>query len=171
MSIRLQILKALTAYLEEMTPTAGFEYDLSLEDAVSRGRNLIGSEIKVRPALSIIEAPTPDVASFTGEWLDFRRDTWTILIQGLVKDDKKNPSDPAYYMADDVTKWLGRLVATRNDGSGRTVLPADKHLLGGLITSLEIAPPVVRNPDDKISATAFFYLPIRVGVVDDLANG
>lgn len=166
--IRLRILIALVDYLKGITPAGGYDYDLT--DAVYRGINLIGSDRKARPMLSVIEAPTPDVALFTGEWADFRRDNWTILIQGIVREDKTNPSDEAYIVADVVTKRLGRLIGTKADGSGRYVDP-ENHLLGGLITSLEIAPPVVRNPDDKISLNAFFYLPIRVGVVDDLGTG
>lgn len=165
--IRLQILKALTLHLEGINPDNGYTDDL--RGVVFRGRNLLGANDKTKkPALSLIESPTPDIAMFTGEFDDYRRDNWTLLIMGLVADDPANPSDPAYIMADIVTKRLGRLTATKS--GGRDAYP-DEFMLGGLISSLNIAPPIVRNPDDKVSSTAYFYLPIRVGVVDDLSTG
>lgn len=161
--IRLAILQALTLHLEGITPANGYTSDLT--KAVFRGRNLVGADLKHRPALSILEAPRPDIAVFTGEWNDVRKDEWTLLIQGMAEDDKRNPSDPAYYLCAEVEQHLSRIIGVRPQ-TGRPLYP-DVHLLGGLITSLEIAPPVVRPPEDRVSATAFFFLPLRVGVAGE----
>lgn len=157
---RLAILIALTEHLERITPDNGYDVDLS--GAVFRGRSLLGADLGVRPALSILESPRPDIATYTGEWDSIRRDYWTLLIQGLAEDDKRNPSDNAYYLCAAVERHLGRIVAVRPE-TGAPRYPQE-HLLGGLITSLEIAPPVVRPPEDRVSMSAFFFLPLRVGV-------
>lgn len=161
--IRLAILQALTAHLERITPGAGYQHDLS--GKVFRGMNLIGADRRDLPALSILEAPRPDIAIFAGDWSEMRYDQWTLLIQGMAQDDKRNPSDPAYYLCADVEQQLSRITATR-PATGNPAYPQE-HLLGGLITGLELAPPVVRPPEDKVSTTAFFFLPVRVGVAVD----
>lgn len=159
MPLRLAILIALCDHLKKITPTNGYTYDLS--EAVFRGRTIIGAERSPGAMLSIIEAPRPDVASFAGEWNDSRRDQWTLLIQGVADDDKANPSDPAYYLVAEVEQQLSRITATK--GSGSPLYP-DEFNLGRLVTGLEIAPPVVRPPEDRVSASAYFFLPIRLGV-------
>ena len=161
--LRLAILQALTKHLEGVTKAAGYSHDLA--GSVYRGRNLVGADLNRRPALAILEAPRPDIAVFTGEWSDMRADSWTLLLQGMADDDKRNPSDPAYYLCADVEQHLARLIAVRPETGGPRY--PQEHLLGGLITSLEIAPPVVRPPEDKISQTAFFFLPLRVGVAGE----
>lgn len=163
---RLAILMALTDHLKQITPANGYAFDLS--EAVFRGRNLIGADIKQHPMLSILEAPRPDFAVYTDEWGAVRRDQWTILIQGMADDDKQNPSDNAYYLCAAVEAQLARLIDTRR-GTGSPLYPQE-HLLGGLITSLDIAPPVVRAPEDRVSTSAFFFLPLRLGVAVEIGR-
>src|SRR5690606_11541926 len=87
---------------------------------------------------------------------------WTLLIQGIAEDDKANPGDAAYYLAAAVEAQLAKLTAMK---PGRPVpLYPDDHLLGGLVTGIEIAPPLVRPPEKEVSSTAYFFLPLLVGV-------
>lgn len=163
--LRLEILKRLTALLEGPLTIDGEE--VSMEGAVFRGRNIVGEEVKPLPIISIIEAPRPDIASFAGEGVG-RHDQWTLLITGRAEDDAANPSDSAYYLYAAVEERLGRVIAVKVSGTAKY---PEHHLLGGLISSLEIAPPVVRPPDDKVvSASAYFFLPIRVGIASRLGE-
>jgi hypothetical protein len=157
---RLAVLIALCDHLKKITPTNGYESDLS--EAVFRGRSIIGAERPPNPMISIIEAPRPDVALFGGERKELRHDQWTLLIQGTSDDDKTNPSDSAYHLCAEVEMQLARINATRSE-TGSPLYPQE-WMLGGLISSLEIAPPVVRPPEDRVSASAYFFLPIRLGV-------
>lgn len=167
--IRLAILKALTEHLENLTPAN--QYDHDLRGKVYRGRILLGAESTAGdklPCLSILESPRPELSLFTGEWNAMRSDSWTLLLQGLVKDDVTNPTDPAYYLAAEVEMHMARLVAVRQE-TGKPKYP-NEHLLGGLITGLDIAAPVVRPPEPGVANTAFFYLPVRLGIAGDLSQ-
>lgn len=162
MSRRLAILIALTEHMKGLKPSNGYVNDLSQPGRVIRGRNLIGEEARSNgPLLSFLEAPRPDVASYAGSWEEMRKDAWTLLLQGIVEDDIENPTDPAHVLADEVERHLSRMIASKSSGSPKY---PEEFLLGGLITELQIAPPVVRPPEKGISAAAFFFLPVRVGV-------
>lgn len=163
---RLLVMQRLCALLEE-TPLVVNGKSTDLTGAVVRGRNIIGEEQKPLPMLSILEAPRPDVASFAGEEGFMRHDKWTLLIQGRALDDKLNPSDNAYWLEAAVEERLSQIMATKRSGSPE--FPA-VYMLGGLITTFEIAPPVVRPPDDKVSAAAYFFLPIRVGIAVNVGS-
>lgn len=162
MSRRLAILTALTAHMQGLAPSNGYVNDLSEPGRVLRGRNLIGEEARRNgPLLSFLEAPRPDLAVYAGSWDEMRKDAWTLLLQGIVEDDIENPTDPAHIFVDEVERHLSRLIATKPSGSPKY---PEEFLLGGLIADLQIAPPVVRPPEKGISASAFFFLPVRVGV-------
>ena len=132
-----------------------------------RGRHVIGNEQTPLPALAILEAPRPDVADYADEEAFMRHDKWTLLIQGRALDDKLNPSDTAYWLEAAVEERLSQVIATKSSGTAK--YPA-VYMLGGLVTSFEIAPPVVRPPDDKVSAAAYFFLPIRVGIAANVGS-
>lgn len=161
--LRLAILQRLSEHLEALTPANGYSCDLA--GRVIRGRIVIGTEEAAGsklPLLSILESPRPELALFTAEWGSMRSEHWTLLLQGLVRDDLRNPTDPAYVLAAEVEEHLARIIDVRAE-TGNPRYP-NEHLLGGLITSLDIAPPVVRPPEHGVAATAFFYLPVRVGI-------
>lgn len=162
---RLAVLQRLTALLEQ---TSGLDHEdipYNLVGQVFRGRTEFGNETAL-PALSILEAPNPDIGTFAGE-NEVYRDTWVLLIQGWSKDDKANPSDPAYYLAAAVQKQLGRIMTMRDDGSGR---PLDKinWMLGETIAGIQVGPYVVRPIDKAESARAFFYLPVRISLAQSI---
>lgn len=163
--IRLSILKALTKLLEETTGPDHEGNPFVLTGQVFRGRTEYGDETSL-PAISILEAPTPDIGRYAGDKTSMA-DTWTLLLQGWAKDDKINPSDPAYFLAAAMQAQLAKVVSM--DNAGR---PVDKinYMLGGRATSFEIGPSVVRPVDARASSRAFCYMPIRVGVAQELAQ-
>jgi hypothetical protein len=160
---RLRIMKALQAHLAGINRIDGYNFDLAgkvLRNRIIIGVQDLGDQL---PLVSIVEAPRADLAIYTGEWEQIRKDNWTLLLQGVVKDDfTPNTEDDAYYLCQDVERRLTRLIQTK-PGTGRPLYP-DEHLLGGIITGVEIAPPVIRPPEAQVSADAFFYLPVRLGV-------
>lgn len=161
---RLLILQRLCDHMAEMRKTDGYTYNLS-HDVVYRGRALLGNESKVnarRPvALSVIESPRPDIAVYAGNFDEARSEKWTLLLQAQVFDELTD-TDQAYYLAADLELHLSKLTATRAE-TGRPLYP-DLHNLGGLISGMEIAPPVVRPPEAQVSATSFVFLPVRLSV-------
>lgn len=166
---RLAILQRLTEHFEALTPVNGYTSDLT--GRVIRGRIVIGTEEASGgklPLLSILESPRPELATYTGEWGSMRSEYWTLLLQGLVRDDGRHPTDPAYILAAEVEEHLARIVDVRPE-TGKPKYP-NEHLLGGLITGLDIAPPVVRPPEQGVAASAFFYLPVRVGIAGKIGQ-
>jgi hypothetical protein len=167
-STRLHLLQALQLQLEGITEFNGYDFDLS--GKVLRGRTLITvtqpDECKCGlPCLSIVESPRPDFSIYAGEDDVFRKDTWVLLIQGLVLDEKQTmqPSDKAYELAAAVEERLSRINAV-NATNGDDLYPDEKI---PLINKLQIAPPVIRAPDGQVSALAFFFMPIRLEVAVD----
>lgn len=166
---RLLVLQRLQALLES-TPLTVNGTAVDLDGHVFRGRNILGEESPSDDGftLAIVEAPRPDVAVYGGDEGSFRSDSWTLLIQGTCPDDKLNPSDTAYYFYAAVEERLSQIIATK-PGRGTGQYP-EHFLLGDLVTSMEIAPPVVRPPGDKLAAKAFFFLPIRLGIATKLGE-
>ncbi len=140
---------------------------LDLTGKVFRGRNILGDTDGAH-TLAILESPRPDFALYAGVDLEARKDKLTLLIQGRAPDDKLYPGDSAYWLCAAVEERLGLIVQTSSK-SGRAVY-AEQYMLGNLITDLEIAPPVVRPPEDKVSSSAFFFLVIRVGIAVEIGK-
>lgn len=164
---RLAVLNAITGLLELVDGPDHLGQPFDLRAKVYRGRTEYGDETSL-PALSVLESPNPDIGRFAGSGEAFA-DKWTLLVQGWAKDDKDNPSDPAYYLAAAVLEKLALITATRKDSSGRP-LDQQAYLLGGLITDAEIGAYVVRPVDKQASSRAFFYLPIRLGLARDVGE-
>lgn len=166
---RLAVIIALQALLEGICRVDGYAFDLA--GKVVRNRALIGADIMDKPPLvGIIEAPRPDFALFAGENNSHRKDNWTLLIQGIVKDDKTaNMADDAFYLCQDVERRLSLIGAIKQGGNGKPLFP-EYYMLGGMIAGIEIAPPVIRPPEAQVSAHAFFYLPIRLGIAGELGE-
>lgn len=158
-SKQLRILKKLTKHLEL---TSGYE-GIKCYRGV-----LIVSAREVENCLSILEAPRPVVGQGAGHHGHARLETWTLLVQGWPKDDKNNPSDPAYELKAAVEQWLYRLVAVDNRG-GEGLYP--EYLLGGDLASLTIGQGVVRPPEQEgASRLAMFYLPLILEITTDISN-
>ncbi len=162
-SKQLDILKALTAHLEGAVTVDGEP----LTKRVYRGRLTFGSEMPL-PSISILEAPRPEDGFTADEEQVQRSEDWVLLIQGWVRDDDRNPTDPAYNLKATIEQRLSLLVAT-NPSTGQPVDP-DAFMLGGRVTKIVIAPGLVRPPDAQVSAKAFFYLPLIIGLAVDIRS-
>lgn len=158
----------LQALLDTLTYTDSAGDSHALQDAVFIGKNVMGENSKnPPPVLSILESPQADIALFAGEDMFERKDTWVLLINGAYKEDPRYPGEDGHYFAAAVQQHLSRVVAQRSGGRGPTY--PEHYLLGNIITNLEVAPPVVRLPENvQASPVGYFFLPIRVGIAASL---
>lgn len=163
-SKRLAILHAITNHLEGIDGIDPYEF--SLKGKVFRGRSTFGQTDPI-PLVSILEGKAADYGQFADERNVVRHDSWLLMLQGWVTDDILNPTDPAYRLLADVELRLSDIIATNEHG--RPKFPGI-FMLGGLISSLTVAQPVVRPPEDGLSTKAFFYLPVLVGLKSDLSK-
>lgn len=168
-SKRLATLKALTEHLEtEISVANGYEHDLA--DAVFRGRVLF-DETDPLPCISILDNINPDRfpsrAGFDDGDVGDSRTRWVLLIQGWVKDDKKNPTDPAEQLMADVKKAVAKLDLDPNPMSDAA--PHANYLLGNLIAGLEIEAGTVRPPDQN-SAKAYFWMRVILKFVENVSD-
>lgn len=175
--LRLRIMRNLTELLETIAEgdsnSAPTGYHNTLEGKVFRGRNLFGKGDPI-PMIAILETPiandqVPSQSSNTKSTGD-----WDISIQGFAKDDKENPTDPAYLLVADVIRCLVK--EKRKITAGRPVGGTAPALLNVLlangkpaITNMQIGSPVCRPPDE-VSDKAYFWLAIRLTLVEDLEN-
>lgn len=162
---RLRVLKALTAALQEIKPSNGYVNDV--HNAVFRGR-LVYGENDPLPMLSILEPPQPidQIAQGSGNISG----DWDLLIQGFVKDDSKNPTDPAYVLMADVMKRLGIEQNKRPNGRTVNVLGlGGGQGKGNEIIEMTIGHGIAR-PADDISAKAYFWLTLTLKTVEDLKD-
>ncbi len=159
---RLAAKRALQEQLQGITKAEGYNFDIGI-DRVFRNRALLGDQVLTDlrpPLLSVIEAPRADFQVYAGDWDDRRTDMMTVLVQGIVADDKTPDSeDDADFLCHDVQRRLARCLATT--GRGKPMFPGE-HMLGGKIVEMQIAAPVIRPPELGVSAYHFFYLPVRL---------
>lgn len=174
--IQLQIIERLKTHLEYINPTnvdPAFEangllpeqYSVDLRNKVFLGRTTLGADV-IMPALSILEAPVPVTSLHAGEGGLKKAEEWKLLLQGFAVEDKQNPSRPAYWLKAKVEMRLSRLI---DEVSG---IPKykDEYRLGGLVGGLVINQGVVRPPEQNISSTAFFYIPLVITYATNTAN-
>lgn len=165
---QLLALRRLTEFLEGINPdnedpSTGEAYTYDLRKAVFRGRTTLGDNDPY-PALSLLESPKPEIGEGAGHENAVRLEDWTLLLQGFADDDKKNPTDPAYWLKAVVEQRLSRIIAI-NEGPGMKEgdpLFPDDYMLGRLFAKFTIGQGVVRPPTVNVSPTAFFYLPLVV---------
>lgn len=163
-SNRLRILHALTQHLEGINGIDPYEFDL--REKIFRGRDRFGAADPI-PMVSILEGKAANYGQYADETNIIRLDSWLLMLQGWTVDDVVNPTDPAYRLLADVELRLSDITAT--DGHGQPKFPGI-FMLGGLISSLTVAQPIVRPPEDGLSTKAFFYLPVLVGLKSDLSK-
>jgi len=159
-SPRLNVLIALSDLLKTMTPANGWDYDLSA--AVFRGRSRF-DETDPDTMVSILEAPKPDYGFAVAELGSQRKEEWNLLLQGWCPDDGEHPTDNAHEFMWAVEQLLNKVIAI-DGNSGKERFP-NEYLLGRRISSFAFGPGVVRPPTEGISSKAFFYLPVRIGLV------
>lgn len=172
-----QILVRLTGHLEGINPANTFldpdtdtqePYPFDLQGQVYRGRTVFGEEVAT-PFIALLEAPRQINPNGGGEANLIQKEDWTLLIQGFAKDDAKHPTDPAYELLGFVQERLSRITQEKSSGALGGVYPLEWRL-GGLVADVRYQIPIVRPGNDDVSSTAYFYLPISVGVVTDLTK-
>lgn len=162
---RLRVLKALTLALQDITPANQYVNDVSA--AVFRGRLAYGDNDPL-PMLSILEPAQSTVPALNDDG-NIGGD-WDVLIQGFVKDDARNPTDPAYVLMADVMRRLGQEQARRDGGRTLNILGLGGGKGGGNeIIEMKIGHGVVR-PSDEISTKAYFWLTLTFKLVEDVKN-
>lgn len=167
---KLRALIALTDALKEITPSRGYQFDVS--GAVWRGRAWFGDDDTL-PMLSVLEGTSPadevaepPVDTATGEY------DWSLILQGFVDDDPENPTDPAYGLLADVRRRLAQEKTRRHptDPSERDILGLGPGRGGkNCITKMFIGSGVVR-PADDVSAKAYFWLNLVLRIVDNASE-
>lgn len=160
---RLRVLRSMTAALQTVNRAASaatgpYTYDLTA--AVFRGRAVFGSNDPL-PMVSILEDPKRLNEDAVPEQSTAANGYWDLLVQGWVEDDPVNPTDPVYYLLADVKSAL---LAVRH-----------KYNILGLgekkpmVAEMLVGSGVIRPPDE-ISDKPYFWLPVRLRLVEDEGN-
>ncbi|TPI86360.1 hypothetical protein [Mesorhizobium sp. B2-8-9] len=172
---RLRVQKALAAAIGSVSITGGYHFDLA--GKVFRGRDLFGDASDPLPMVSILEPPLPIDQLRSPPLASESSGDWDLLLQGFVKDDPENPTDPAHLLMADVKRRLAvekaRLIpgsAGMSDpfGMGRGQIVNGKAV--NSITELKIGPGVVRPPELGVSTKAFFWLGLSMKIVEDISQ-
>jgi hypothetical protein len=152
----LQVLKALTASMEQITPANGYRYDMT--GSVFRGRMLFTDTDPV-PMISINQPPQIPEEVEVPRGSSMSVYTMELIVQGFVDDDYQNPTDPAFLLLDDVRR---RLAWERKRDDGFNVLGFGARVM------LAVGQGVVRSPDADVSDRAFFWLPITLEFAEEI---
>lgn len=161
--IRLEVLRRMSALLADtLDGTNG--YVSNIDGRVYRGRAFYGEETPL-PALSILEAPIPLDQVPSPRDNTSQAGPWELVVQGWVKDDRENPTDPAHVLMADVKRCLAIERKKMSWGS------PDQGIfgLGRHVTAMYIGPGVVRPPEE-ISAKAYFWLTITLDIAEDMED-
>ena len=156
---RLLLLKSLCNYLlTEITTANGYNFDLA---AAYRGKKNFGKEIKL-PAVAVLENFNPDrlpetIGGVVGTKHKYDQ---IYLINGWAEGgDVEQEEDSAHLLMGDVKQALGKLLVPRNQSG----------FFDGLANTLSIEPGVVRPPDEQ-SEKAYFWMRIRLEVVEKVGD-
>ena len=147
---RLRVQKALGARLEEIVTT---DDATPMTDRVFRGRVTFGDGDPL-PMLSILEEPIQDDPDDAPKGGQAAVTIYRLMIQGFVKDDPMNPTDPGHFLMADVLVKLAEVKAEA-EAAERVFAFPDK---APTVTDIDFGPGVVRPPDGEISAQAYFWL-------------
>lgn len=158
-SKRLVILKALTAQLETIMVTNGYQHDLA--GKVYRGRSDFGSETQ-RPFVGIFEVRPDDNMNRADE--SVQKDLWTLGIQGVVNSDTTHPTDPAHNLLADIRKALGQVLKPDTPVSRNPL-----HMFEGLVADMTVDGGVTFNPEELQDA-AVCVLKVSINLVETLEN-
>ena len=156
---RLLLLKSLCNYLLTEIKTAnGYNFDLA---AAYRGKKNFGKEVKL-PAIVVLENFNPDRLPVTigGVVGTKHKYDQIYLINGWAEGgDVEQEEDSAHLLMGDVKQALGKLLVPRNQSG----------FFDGLANTLSIEPGVVRPPDEQ-SEKAYFWMRIRLEVVEKVGD-
>ena len=128
--------------------------------SVFRGRAAYGQNDPI-PMISILEdprdMPTEMASESTSQTMLSR---WNLLLQGWVKDDPENPTDPTYPLAADAVLALTRLRKDKRNILG----------FGGIVPcvmDVNVGSPICRPADNFVSDKAYFWLPVTLVLTED----
>lgn len=154
---RLAVQKKICEIIAAIREDNGFETS-SLEGAVFRGRTVYGADDPL-PMVSVLEPEEIPEYVVTSNPSTRRASEYDLIVQGWAEDDPENPTDPAHYLAADVTRALA--IARKKTGTSA--------LLDGLAGTLSFTPAVVR-PANEFSDKASFLMRVTLTIVEDLEN-
>lgn len=153
---RLRVLDALTATLETIPDGNGGD----MTGAVFRGRLIYGDQEPL-PMISILEPPIPVEVLMKNGDIEHSTGLWELLIQGFVRDDPYNPTDPAHILMAEAKKAL---VAEKRRDRGNNAFG-----MKGRVVEVHIGQGTARPPDE-VSDRGFFWLLLSLRLVENLAD-
>lgn len=160
---RLRVLQALTKTIEQITPENGYTNDL--RGCVFRGRTVYDDSHPL-PMVSIMEPPIPLEVMLSREMNPNSTGDWELLIQGFVRNDHENPSDPAHILMAEVKSVL---VKEKKRSRGRDILGIGFGRSSSGILDMQIGQGSVR-PADDISSHAYFWLTLTLQLAENLED-
>jgi len=168
---RLRVQKAIAAALSQINEAGG--YNVNLTGNVFRGRLVFGVNDPI-PMISIIEPPLPNEMRPSPLASTAEDGWWDIIVQGFVPDDRENPTDPAHVAMADVKKRLAQEI--KRKGTGPNMRQPDPfgvnfddmgNLRKNNVEQFKIGAGVVRPPEEAVSTKAYFWLTLRLKIVED----
>ncbi len=158
--------KAIGACLELISIADNYHFDMA--GKVFRGRLIFGDSDPI-PMLSILEPPLPLDRLKAPDNSPISNGQWDIWIQGFVKDDRENPTDPADMLMADVKRRLAIETKRQHVLPERGCNPFGMNLreMKNRIEKFTIGPGVVRPPEEAVSTKAYFWLPLSLQIVED----
>jgi hypothetical protein len=159
---RLEVLLRLSALLATINTSSGYLTTIPAS-SILRGRAVYGDADPL-PMLTILEPPIPVDLDIMPNGAEASSGFWQLMIQGFVEDDHKNPTDPAHKYVADV-----RAVLAKHKTSHQSVGKLGFGSAANTVEDIFIGDPKVR-PSDDISSKAYFWMPISLKVVENLAN-
>lgn len=141
---------------------------------VDWGREGFGPDEAKETIISFIEPPKPVEIDAPPTNSPVRQYEWTIYIQGILVDNIKLPTYPAYELVAELKHVLNELVEANSGMAVNNILnlgPAAQKGRGDRnnIHRILIGAETVRGPGDH-SRYTFFWLPVHFGIVEDLKN-
>ncbi len=168
---RLRVHKAIANVIAEVSIAGG--YNLDLAGKVFRGRLVFGDKDPV-PMISIMEPPLPNDMRNSPLLSTAEDGWWDVIVQGFVKDDRENPTDPAHVAMADVKKRLAQELKRKGEGTERNQpnpFGVNYDEAGArrknTIEQFKIGAGVVRPPEEAVSTKAYFWLVLKLKIVED----
>lgn len=158
-SKRLVIQKAITAQLETILLSNGYQHDLS--NKVFRGRADFGTET-IRPFVGIFEVRPDDNVNRADSAV--QKDVWILGIQGVVTSANDHPTDPAQNLLADIRKAIGQVLKPDSP-----VQPNPMHMFGDLVNDMRIDGGMTFCPEEDQSV-AICVLKLTIDLSEDLEN-
>lgn len=155
-----------------INPETRQPYEWDFRKRVHRGKTILGNgKNEAPPSITILETDRPIPGLYLGnDDPNPRIESLSLYIQGFAPDVAAHKSDSAYLMMGQVQQLLARVSAldpAKGINSGLPLYP-DDYLFGlrtgsqneRLLTGLTIGAGTARPPNENVSPTAFFYIPV-----------